>query len=105
MGLTSYYDREKIQEYLMRRLFSALTILLLALSVVLGAPTAQAAVSPDGYRDFQFGSSCNSTPTGEKPESKLWWNDGSWWGSLCSSADSIYHIFRLDVATQIWVDT
>ena len=60
----------------MRRLFSVLTILLLALSVVLGAPAAQAAVSPDGYRDFQFGSSCNSTPTGEKPESKLWWNDG-----------------------------
>ncbi len=88
----------------MRRLYSALMILLLALSGVLGAPAAQAAVSPDGYRDFQFGSSCNSTPTGEKPESKLWWNDGSWWGSLCAT-DNHYHIFRLNLANNSWVDT
>ncbi len=88
----------------MRRLYSALMILLLALSGVLGAPAAQAAVSPDGYRDFQFGSSCNSTPTGEKPESKLWWNDGSWWGSLCAT-DNHYHIFRLNLANNSWADT
>ena len=88
----------------MRRLFSALMVLMLALSGVLGTPAAQAAVSPDGYRDFQFGSSCNSTPTGEKPESKLWWNDGSWWGSLCAT-DNHYHIFRLNLANNSWVDT
>jgi len=66
---------------------------------------ASAASADVGYRDFRFGASCNSTPTGEKPESKLWWNDGFWWGSLCSAGDSTYHIFRLDLATQIWVDT
>src|SRR2546427_6430026 len=35
-----------------------------------------------GYRDF----SCPKSPgrlTGEKPESKLWFNDGVWWGILC----------------------
>jgi PKD repeat protein len=88
----------------MRRLFSALMILMLVLSIMLGAPASQAAVSPDGYRDFQFGSSCNATPTGEKPESKLWWNDGSWWGSLCAT-DNHYHIFRLNLANNSWVDT
>ena len=88
----------------MRGLFSALMVFMLALSVARGAPAAQAAVSPDGYRDFQFGSSCNSTPTGEKPESKLWWNDGSWWGSLCAT-DNHYHIFRLNLANNSWVDT
>jgi PKD repeat protein len=88
----------------MRRLFSALMLLMLALSVAPGAPAAQAAVSPDGYRDFQFGSSCNATPTGEKPESKLWWNDGNWWGSLCAT-DNHYHIFRLNLANNSWVDT
>src|SRR4029450_8112318 len=56
------------------------------------------------YRDFQFGSSCNSTPTGEKPESKLWWNDGIWWGSLCAP-DNTYHIFKLDLTSQTWVQT
>jgi hypothetical protein len=30
------------------------------------------------YRDFRFGASCNSSPTGEQPKSKLWWNDGFW---------------------------
>ncbi len=88
----------------MRRLFSALMLLMLALSVAPGTPAAQAAVSPDGYRDFQFGSSCNATPTGEKPESKLWWNDGNWWGSLCAT-DNHYHIFRLNLANNSWVDT
>src|SRR5205809_305991 len=32
-----------------------------------------------GYRDFSYGTSGVAEPTGEKPESKLWWNDGLWW--------------------------
>ena len=36
-----------------------------------------------GYRDFDFYSGgVLSTPTVEKPESKLWWNDGFWWGIM-----------------------
>jgi len=58
-----------------------------------------------GYRDFNFGPTANSTPTGEKPESKLWWNDGLWWGSLWSPAAGAYHIYKLNMATQDWVDT
>ena len=60
-----------------------------------------------GYRDFQYpnGTGGNSAPTGEKPESKLWWNDGYWWGSLWSSAGNAYHIHRLDLGTQSWIDT
>ena len=43
-----------------------------------------------GYRDFSFpsGLADNSEPTGEKPESKLWWNDGFWWGSLWSTTQA-----------------
>ena len=44
-------------------------------------------------------------PTGEKPESKLWWNDGLWWGILWSTTGNAYHIYRLDLASQNWVDT
>jgi hypothetical protein len=87
----------------MRRFLFAIAALLLMFSVVVGAP-AGAASGDIGYRDFQFGSSCNSTPTGEKPESKLWWNDGLWWGSLCAT-DNTYHIFRLDLSSQTWIDT
>jgi PKD repeat protein len=88
----------------MKRTSAIVIAVLFALHSIFGAPSTQAAVSPDGYRDFQFGSSCNSTPTGEKPESKLWWNDGRWWGSLCAT-DNHYHIFRLDLGTQKWLDT
>ncbi|MEV6925027.1 hypothetical protein AB0M46_11075 [Dactylosporangium sp. NPDC051485] len=50
-----------------------------------------------------------STPgaaaTGEKPESKLWWNDGVWWAVLFDTVSQTHHIFRLDRSTQTWIDT
>jgi hypothetical protein len=91
---------------MLHRYLSAVVALVVVLSLVLGLRRMPAIAAPAdvGYRDFEYGSACNSTPTGEKPESKLWWNDGSWWGSLCAP-DNTYHIFRLDLATQTWLDT
>jgi hypothetical protein len=67
---------------------------------------SQSATSGDvGFRDFSFGTTGNSAPTGEKPECKLWWNDGSWWGDLYNDAAGDNHIYRLDLSTQTWVDT
>jgi uncharacterized protein (TIGR03437 family) len=76
---------------------------LLAVAIVSLNVLAQTPVSA-GYRDFSYGSSV-SAPTGEKPESKLWWNDGSWWGDLYNSSDHAYHIYRFNLATQSWSDT
>lgn len=63
----------------------------------------------NGYRDFIFptvgvGSNDNEL-TGEKPESKLWWNDGYWWASMLKNGSASYHIFRLNMFTQDWEDT
>jgi len=66
-----------------------------------------------GYIDFSFfyrpsggaGPDTILTPTGEKPQSKLWFNDGRWWADLFSSAAGAYHIYTLDRAAQRWVDT
>src|SRR5262245_56421444 len=58
-----------------------------------------------GYRDFSYSTTGNTTPTGEKPECKLWFNDGSWWGSLWNDTVSDNHIYRLDLANQTWIDT
>ena len=44
-----------------------------------------------------------SNPTGEKPESKLWFNDSSWWGSLWDTASSRYEIFRFSSGS--WTST
>lgn len=46
-----------------------------------------------------------SAATGEKPQSKLWWNDGSWWSVLFHTGSQTHRIFRLDLSTQRWVDT
>ncbi len=63
-----------------------------------------------GYLDFTYqpitGTPMTITaPTGEKPESKLWWNDGFWWGSLYNRDADAYHIYWLDWGTQTWRDT
>ncbi|MCX6048179.1 MAG: hypothetical protein NT075_24020 [Chloroflexi bacterium] len=60
-----------------------------------------------GYRDFSFpvGTGGNSEATGDKPESKLWWNDGLWWGILWNTQGNAYHIYYLNLATQDWIDT
>ncbi len=58
-----------------------------------------------GYRDFNYGSTAINTPTGEKPESKLWWNDGFWWGILWDPASNRYEIHKFNVGTQSWAST
>jgi PKD repeat protein len=50
-------------------------------------------------------SGAGSGPTGTKPESKLWWNDGYWWASMWDAGSADFHIFKLDPGTQAWSDT
>jgi hypothetical protein len=45
------------------------------------------------------------TPTGEKPQSKLWFNDGRWWADMFNNVAGNYHIYWLNPATQTWIDT
>src|SRR3972149_2842929 len=89
-------------------LFRILAVLLLMAGSLpgIGVSTAQASTPVTaGYRDFSFGTSGPSTPTGGKTGSKLWWNDGFWWGSLYNDAAQAYRIYRPGLSTQDWVDT
>jgi len=67
------------------------------------APVAPAAVGDVGYRDFSY--SGVSAPTGQKPESKLWFNQDGWWGILWSSSRKTFSIYRFDWAANAWSDT
>lgn len=58
-----------------------------------------------GYRDFSWSATSVNGPTGEKPQSKLWFHDGSWWGSLFNIAADAYTIHRFDWASQTWINT
>ncbi|MCG8607193.1 IPT/TIG domain-containing protein, partial [bacterium] len=56
-----------------------------------------------GYRTFSYDASdLTGYPTEEKPESKLWWNDGSWWGVLWDPDLAVHRIHRFDLAGQCW---
>lgn len=82
---------------------------LLALAVLgglgrLGSISAFAVPVEAGFRDFSYGTA-TSSPTGNKPQSKLWFNDGTWWGSLFSPSDNNYHIQRFDRTNNGWTDT
>src|SRR4051812_20051159 len=76
----------------------ALAATLLSLALVPAAP-AQAATTGDAGPSF-LGA---TAPTGEKPQSKLWFNDGAWWGILFRSSTSSYEIFRDEAGT--WTPT
>ncbi len=57
-----------------------------------------------GYHDYSFGSTI-SAPTDSKPESKVWFNDGVWWGVMFNPSLQGFDIYRLDLTTQTWTDT
>ncbi len=95
-----------------RRYAASLRLVLLcaiAVALMIGAPgktTSSAQASTDfGSRDFSYAASGVSAPTGQKPQSKLWFNDGSWWGVLFDKSAEEYHIYRYDWAAHTWGDT
>jgi Ca2+-binding RTX toxin-like protein len=70
---------------------------------VLAAPgVAEADV---GFQGPGYGAGTSGSPSGTKPENKLWWNDGFWWASMYSPASGAYNIFRLNMRLQTWVNT
>jgi IPT/TIG domain-containing protein/flagellar hook capping protein FlgD len=88
---------------------TALTAVLFCVGLGLGLvpPRGAGAQTPiaAGFRDFDYGAQVTSMPTGEKPESKLWWTDGFWWGVLWSPSAGSYAIQRFDLSTQSWNPT
>jgi PKD repeat protein len=81
--------------------------LLVALAV---AVLTAGLTSPTGAADEQTTSAgpdytgAYLEPSGSKPQSKLWFHDGSWWGVLFQKATLKFQIFRLDGSSG-WVDT
>jgi PKD repeat protein len=82
----------------------ALASILAIVSIALSPMGAAAAPGDLGYEGPSF-AGLSGAATGEKPESKLWWNDGHWWASMWDAAAGGHWIHRLDLATQTWVNT
>lgn len=81
-----------------------LVIVALLAAVGLGLPaTASAAPGDYGHPSISY-SGVSNPPTSDKPQSKLWWNDNSWWADMWTTGSG-WHIYRLDRPTETWVDT
>lgn len=91
-----------------RRFFLTLVILVPVVLGCFGGSTA--GVEGDaGLRGLSFSApdawGQPRSPTGQKPQSKLWFNDGYWWGSLYDRSTSQYHIHRYSRSARTWQDT
>ena len=75
----------------------------LLLLAVIGTAVASAAPGDVGHKDHSFGTGSNAV-TASKPESKLWYNDGIWWGSMRGPTGTFF-IYRLNPATETWAST
>ncbi len=79
----------------------ALTMALFLGLIAVGS-NAQAADNY-GYQSISY-SGVTNPPTADKPQSKMWWNDGSWWADMWTTGTG-WQIYRLDRATKTWVST
>ncbi|NLE52955.1 MAG: hypothetical protein GX613_16275 [Chloroflexi bacterium] len=79
-----------------------LTVILVTLAFGLPESYAQSP-SDTGYIGPSHGGL--SAPTGEKPESKLWFVGGHWWADLVNPEVQRHHIYRFDPDTFEWIDT
>ena len=76
-------------------------VALLALQV---ASAGAADVAPAGQYQGPSYAGGPSSPTGSKPESKLWFTDGSWWSVMNVGATGL-RIYRLEPSSQAWQAT
>lgn len=94
-----------------RTLAAAAVAVAVLAAVAMPAPAHAVAVT-HGYRDFSYGPPDTSSwldpdkgPTGQKPQSKLWFAQGTWWGCLRDAASGQFRIYRFLWADQSWQDT
>ncbi|WP_426997067.1 PKD domain-containing protein [Pseudarthrobacter sp. N5] len=86
-----------------RRLSQALVLSTVVAGALLGISNYASADTSYGHQSISY-SGVSNPPTSDKPQSKLWWNGGSWWADMWTSGSG-WHIYRLDRGTETWVDT
>jgi trimeric autotransporter adhesin len=75
-----------------------------AIGLAILVPGAGADPGDIGYQGPHYAGT-GSQPTGAKPESKLWFNDGFWWAAMWDEVVRENFIFKLNPATQTWSST
>src|SRR3712207_4011021 len=77
-----------------RAVLAGVVAFLVALGLM-SVPTAASAATGDvGYVGPSYTGA--TTPTADKPQSKLWFTDGRWWANMFDTVSQDWHIFYLD---------
>ena len=80
----------------------ALAVAMVLAASILGLPGTAVADPVYGTQSIAY-SGVSNPPTSDKPQSKLWWNDGSWWADMWKSGTG-WSIYRLDRASMTAVE-
>ncbi|MDN4643039.1 PKD domain-containing protein [Arthrobacter sp. PsM3] len=86
-----------------RWLSQIVVMALVAAGGLLGISGSASAASDYGYPSVSY-TGVSNPPTSDKPQSKLWFNGGSWWADMWTTGTG-WQIYRLDVPTKTWVST
>jgi PKD repeat protein len=78
--------------------------LLVGVVAMLAPAVAAAAPGDIGVEDFNY-APIGGSPSGPKPQSKLWFNDGIWWATMFDPVTANHMIYRLNRQTQQWQKT
>ena len=78
--------------------------LLLSILTTVRPDIASAVEVEAGYKDQSYGSGVGA-PTEDKPQSKVWFADGFWWGGLFVDGPDEVRIHRYDPTARAWIDT
>jgi len=101
LDVTRFFDYMKMLLFYKRSFLTLLVVVAVTFSS-LGISRVIAA-NDVGYKDFLYTGA--TAPTGQKPQSKLWFADGIWWGVLFNKSTANFEIYRLNWATQSWSTT
>jgi flagellin-like hook-associated protein FlgL len=79
-------------------------------SLLIGSVARAAGPVTVGYQDKAYGGALATRPTSDPEQSKLWYNDGAWWGGLfvssgSGSGGSHFNNFKFLPGTHSWQDT
>lgn len=85
------------------RISQGLILILILAWIAVAAPAPAEADPIYGTQSIAY-SGVSNPPTSDKPQSKLWFNDGSWWADMWTTGTG-WSIYRLDRPTKTWVNT
>ena len=69
-------------------------------------PVATSGAGDSGFQDFSFDAEGVRSPTNSKPaQSRLWFNDGIWWGVFFNRSTEKHYVYRYEWDAHAWSRT